>query len=152
VTFLSADPIALDPLVATVMSPERGGVAVFLGVVRREHAGRGVTALEYSAYEAMAEQECRAVVAEAEDRWAVAVGLRHRIGRLAVGEVAVAVVAAGGHRDEAFAACRWVIDEIKRRVPIWKKEFYEDGSIAWVDPTAPSDIRPAAAPIKEPTG
>jgi len=150
-SFLSMEPIALEPMIGTVTSPERGGVAVFLGVVRREHAGRGVTALEYSAYHAMAERECRAVVDDAEGRWPVAVALRHRVGHLAVGDVAVAVVAAGGHRDEAFAACRFVIDEVKRRVPIWKKEMYEDGSVGWVDPTDPAGIRPAR-PMEEPAG
>jgi len=73
-------------------------------------------------------------VAEAEARWPVRVALEHRIGGLEIGDVAVAVAAGGAHRDEAFAACRFVIEEVKRRVPIWKKEFYEDGAVQWVDP------------------
>jgi len=66
--------------------------------------------------------------------------VRHRTGRLEVGEIAVAIVAASAHRDDAFAACRWVIEEVKRRVPIWKQEFYADGSVAWVDPTVGSAV------------
>ena len=80
----------------------------------------------------MAEAECARIVAEAEAQWPVRVSLAHRIGALAIGEAAVAVAAGGAHRDEAFAACRFVIEEVKRRVPIWKKEFYADGSVEWV--------------------
>jgi molybdopterin synthase catalytic subunit len=129
-------PIELGPLLASVQSPERGGVAVFLGQVRNHHEGRGVVRLEYSAYEPMAEAECARILAEARSRWDAAVSLRHRIGALAVGDAAVAVVAASAHRESAFAACRYVIEEVKRRVPIWKREHYADGSLAWVDPTA----------------
>jgi molybdopterin synthase catalytic subunit len=134
--FLTPDPIELAPLAAAVQSPERGAIASFLGVVRNHHGDRGVARLHYSAYGLMAEAECERIVGEAESRWQVAVALRHRTGRLEVGETAVAIVAASAHRDEAFAACRWVIEEVKRRVPIWKQEFYADGSVAWVDPTS----------------
>lgn len=133
---LTRVPISVAALIAEVAAPARGGTAVFLGTVRDHHAGRLVQGLEYSAYEPMAEAEARAIVAQAEARWLVAVRLRHRLGALAVGEVAVAVVAAGGHRAEAFEACRFVIEEVKRRVPIWKRERYSDGTEAWVDPTA----------------
>ena len=88
--------------------------------------------LDYSAYGPMAEAECARIVAEAEARWPVAVALQHRIGALAIGDAAVAMVAAAAHRDEAFAACRYVIEEVKRRVPIWKREHYADGTVAWV--------------------
>jgi molybdopterin synthase catalytic subunit len=80
----------------------------------------------------MAEAECARIVAEAELRWQAAVALRHRLGPLAIGDVAVAVVAASAHRDEAFVACRHVIEELKRRVPIWKREYYADGTVSWV--------------------
>jgi len=134
--FITAEPIELAPLVSAVQAPDRGGVACFLGLVRDHHEGRGVLRLEYSAYEPMAEAECRRIVAEVETRWRVAVALRHRVGSLAIGDTAVAVAAASAHRDEAFAACRYVIEEAKRRVPIWKREFYADGTVAWVDHTA----------------
>ena len=147
--FLTPDPIELAPLLALVQSPERGAVACFLGVVRNHHRNRAVERLHYSAYGPMAEAECARIVAEAESRWQVAVGVRHRTGRLEVGEAAVAIVAGSAHRDEAFAACRWVIEEVKRRVPIWKQEFYADGSVAWVDPTATDAVPldPAPEPV-----
>jgi molybdopterin synthase catalytic subunit len=130
-------------LVAQVAGPDRGGIATFLGVVRDQHGGRRVIDLSYAAYEPMAEAVCAAIVGEAEIRWPVRVALRHRIGDLAIGDTAVAIAVGGGHRDEAFAACRYVIEELKRRVPIWKKERYADGTVAWVDPTAPGGVAPA---------
>lgn len=133
--FVTVQPIDLAPLAAAVQAPERGGLASFVGLVRNHHGGRVVLRLEYSAYESMAEAECGRIVAEAEQRWRVAVALQHRIGPLAIGDIAVAVAAAAAHRDDAFAACRYVIEEVKRRVPIWKREFYADGTVAWVDPT-----------------
>jgi molybdopterin synthase catalytic subunit len=101
-----------------------------------------VLRLEYSAYAPMAEAECGRIAAEAEGRWPVAVALRHRVGTLEVGDVAVAIAAGSAHRDAAFEACRYVIEEVKRRVPIWKREYYADGTIAWVDPTSAA-LQPA---------
>ncbi|HTC23671.1 MAG TPA: molybdenum cofactor biosynthesis protein MoaE [Gemmatimonadales bacterium] len=154
--FLTEQPLDLTPLVARVMSPERGGVACFLGVVRDHHDGRSVTRLEYSAYDAMAEAECERVVAEAEAKWDVRVALEHRTGRLEIGEVAVVIAAAAPHRDAAFMACRFVIEQVKRRVPIWKREYFLDGTSAWVAPrTAPQAVDRSAeaapdAPTPEP--
>jgi len=130
--YLTSSRLQLDLLVARVAAPSRGGVACFLGAVRDHHEGRKVARLEYSAYEPMAEAECARIVAEAETRWNCAVALAHRIGTLEIGETAVAIAAASAHRDEAFAACRYVIEEVKRRVPIWKQEFFADGSVEWV--------------------
>ena len=135
-SFLTNRPIDLAALHAAVRAPERGGVAAFVGLVRDHHQGRAVLRLDYSAYGPMAEAECARIVAEAETRWQVAVALQHRIGALTIGDAAVAVVAASAHRDEAFAACRFLIEEVKRRVPVWKREYYADGTVAWVDPTA----------------
>lgn len=135
-TFISDRPLDLARLLATVQSPERGGVCSFLGLVRDHHGARSVLKLDYSAYGPMAEAECGRIVAEAEARWPVAVALEHRVGSLAIGDGAVAVVAASAHRDAAFDACRYVIEEVKRRVPVWKREHYTDGAIAWVDPTS----------------
>jgi molybdopterin synthase catalytic subunit len=95
-----------------------------------------VLRLEYSAYEPMAEVEAGRIVAEAEVRWPVRVALLHRLGNLVVGDVAVAAAVGSAHRAQAFEACQYVIEEMKQRVPIWKKEFYTDGSESWVDPTA----------------
>lgn len=141
--FLTERPIDVELLIERVESDERGGVAVFLGTVRNHHAGREVERLEYSAYGPMAEAECARIVAEAEQEYGAAVAVEHRIGALGVGDVSVAIAAAAPHRDEAFAACRHVIDELKRRVPIWKREHYTDGSVAWVDPTAPGGLYPS---------
>ena len=134
-TFLSAAPIDLATLIARIESPAHGGVASFLGQVRNHHTGRTVRRLEYSSYGRMAEAECARIVAEAESQWSVRVALEHRVGALEIGDIAVAVAAAGAHRDEAFAACRFVIEEVKRRVPIWKKEFYADGAVEWIGST-----------------
>ena len=130
--FLSRLPLDLTALAARVEAPDRGAVTSFLGLVRDHHGGRSVTRLEYSAYEPMAEAECARIVGEAEARWPVRIALEHRIGALEIGEAAVAIAAAAAHREEAFAACRFTIEEVKRRVPIWKKEFYADGTVEWV--------------------
>jgi molybdopterin synthase catalytic subunit len=136
VAFLSTQPVDLESLHRSVQSPARGGVASFVGIVRDHHAGRRVVRLEYSAYGPMAEAECGRIVAHAESRWSVAVRLRHRVGALEVGDLALVVIAASAHREEAFAACRYVVEEVKRRVPVWKHEFYADGGVEWVDPSA----------------
>jgi len=141
--FLTERPIDIGSLVERVESDSRGGIAVFLGTVRNHHGGREVERLEYSAYGPMAESECARIVAEAERTYGAAVALEHRIGALGIGDVSVAVAAAAPHRDEAFAACRYTIDEMKRRVPIWKREYYADGTVAWVDPSAPGGIHPS---------
>lgn len=144
--FLAQTPIELASLLAAVSAPDRGGIATFLGVVRNHQDGRAVLRLEYSAYEPMAERESAAIVAEAQSRWPVKLALVHRLGRLILGDIAVAIAASAAHRGEAFDACRYTIEEVKRRVPIWKKEYYADGTIAWVDPARPSDSMIAAAP------
>lgn len=132
-TFLTTDVVDAAVLARRVSAPEHGAIATFIGSVRNNHRGRSVVRLTYTAYGAMAERECAAIVAEAEARWSVRVALRHRIGDLQVGDAAVVVAIGAGHRDEGFAACRWVIEEVKRRVPIWKHEFYADGTDAWVE-------------------
>jgi molybdopterin synthase catalytic subunit len=131
--YLTRSPILLNTLIAEVESPDRGGIATFLGTVRNHHQGREVRSLSYSAYDAMAESVCGEIVAEAAARWPVRVALQHRLGDLEIGDVAVAIAVAGGHRDEAFAACRYVIEELKRRVPIWKREMFADGTTEWVN-------------------
>jgi molybdopterin synthase catalytic subunit len=132
---LTDQPIRLDPLIDQVRAPDRGGIAIFLGLVRDHHQGRGVLGLDYSAYGEMAERETARIIAEAEGRGARVV-VQHRTGALTVGDTAVAVVAASAHRAEAFEACRYVIEELKKRVPVWKKELFVDGTVEWVDPTS----------------
>lgn len=134
--YLTTQPLDLGRLIVRVTAPARGGIVCFLGVVRDHHRGRAVTSLEYSAYEPMAEAECDRIVAEARARWEAEIAMEHRLGHLAIGDAAVAVAAAAPHRDAAFAACRYVIEELKRRVPIWKRERFADGTEDWVDPSA----------------
>ena len=111
-------------------------------MVRDLNRGRAVRALEYEAYEEMALAVMREIVAETKSRFPVtAVRLVHRLGRLAVGDPSVAVAVASPHRAEAFAACRFAIDTLKARVPIWKKEFYADGS-EWLDAPAAATLAP----------
>lgn len=144
--YLTREPLDLGGLVAAVTAADRGGVATFLGLVRNHQEGRAVLRLEYSSYEPMAAAESARIVAEAEARWPVRAAVMHRLGPLAIGDAAVAVAAASAHRGPAFEACRYVIEEVKRRLPIWKKEFYADGTVVWVDPTAPGGAlaRPTA--------
>ena len=130
--YLTSAPIELGPLVRQVHSAERGGIACFVGTVRDHQGERAVSSLDYSAYEAMAEAECARIVSEAEDRLGCSVALQHRIGSLQIGDVAVAIAVAAAHREEAFAGCRFVIEEVKRRVPIWKREHFADGTVEWV--------------------
>lgn len=113
---------------------------MFVGTVRDENRGRRVVRLEYEAYEQMALPLMEEIAAEATRRWPVsALRMVHRLGVLAIGDASVVVAVASPHRDEAFAACRYAIDTLKKTVPIWKKEFYADGS-AWLD-----DVPPAPA-------
>lgn len=149
---LTRAPIDLARLVDVVSAPDRGGVCTFLGLVRNHHGGRAVLRLEYSAYEPMAEAEAGRIIAEAEARWPVRVGLAHRLGDLSVGDTAVAVAVASAHRAESFEACRHVIEELKVRIPIWKKEHYADGSVVWVDPTAGRLSGPAAGTANQVSG
>lgn len=133
--YLTEREIDIDLLIERVESDARGAVVTFLGTVRNHHAGREVERLEYTAYAPMAEAMCDRIRHEAEERWDVAIALEHRLGDLGIGDVSVAIAAAAPHRDEAFTACRYVIEQLKTRVPIWKREHYADGTVEWVDPT-----------------
>jgi molybdopterin synthase catalytic subunit len=144
VSFLTSQPIDLTALATSITAPDRGALVTFTGLVRDHHAQRAVVSLGYSAYAPMAEKICGEIVAEAAARWPVQVTVAHRLGELAIGDTAVAVAVAASHRGVAFDACRWVIDELKSRVPIWKRERYTDGTEAWVDPTAPAGVVAAA--------
>jgi molybdopterin synthase catalytic subunit len=140
VSYLSTTPIEPAEIIQAISGASDGAVVTFVGAVRDHHAGRQVVALRYESYGPMAESESARISEEAESQFGARVAIRHRIGALIVGDVAVVVAAAAPHRDAAFAAARWTIDEVKRRVPIWKHEEYADGTTAWVDPTAPGGI------------
>ena len=135
-SFLTSQPIDPVRLAESIADPAYGAQVTFTGLVRDLHLGRRVVSLGYLAYAPMAERVCQELVDEARRRWDVHVALQHRVGNLVIGEVAVVIVAGAAHRGVAFDACQWSIDELKRRVPIWKRETYADGSTAWVDPTA----------------
>ena len=134
-SFLTSQSIDATAVAESVHNDSHGAVVTFAGIVRDHHAGRAVVALGYVAYDAMAEAVCAEIVAESAARWPVRIALQHRVGELVIGDTAIVVAAGAAHRAEAFAACSWVVDSVKRRVPIWKRERYADGSELWVDPT-----------------
>lgn len=128
---LTRDPLDITLLLTEVQSPERGGTCTFLGTVRKDN---GVIAIDYSAYETMALEEIERILGEARARWPEArVTLQHRLGVIPAGEASIAIAAAAPHRDAAFSTCRYVIEEVKKRLPIWKKEMYADGTAHWTD-------------------
>jgi molybdopterin synthase catalytic subunit len=128
---LARDPIDLPSLHATL--PRDGALSLFVGVVREQNGGRPVRYLEYEAYEEMALQVMEEIEAETRKRWPVSeVRMVHRLGRLDIGEASVAVAVSSPHRDQSFAACRYAIDTLKAKAPIWKKEFYTDGQ-EWLE-------------------
>ncbi len=133
--YLTRDPIAPSTLLAEVAAPHCGGTCLFLGTVRDGPADGGVTGIEYSAYEAMAVAEFDRILSEARKQWPDArLAVRHRLGLVPTEEASIGIAAAAPHRAEAFAASRYVIEEVKKRLPIWKKELRADGSATWVDP------------------
>jgi molybdopterin synthase catalytic subunit len=134
---LTTDPIDYHALTEQVRRPGCGGVVLFLGTVRDLTGGRVTAALDYEAYPAMAEKKMVEIEQDTRARWPVGgMGMVHRLGRLEVGEVSVAVAVSCPHRAEAFEACRHAIDRLKELVPIWKKENWADGSTEWVHPGA----------------
>ena len=129
---------ALDPaaLVAEASGSRHGAVVLFVGTVRDMNDGRPVEGIEYAAYGAMAEKELSRILGEAAERYPAAdIIVEHRTGQLALGEASVAIVVAHPHRGPAYEASRYVIEELKRRLPVWKREAYTDGTREWVDPT-----------------
>jgi molybdopterin synthase catalytic subunit len=130
----SQAPLTPDRYRAALADPAAGGYAAFEGWVRNHNEGHAVTRLEYEAFEALAIKEGERIVAEAVARFgALRAACVHRVGSLAIGDLAVWVGVSSRHRAEAFAACRYIIDEVKHRVPIWKKEHYDNGDSGWVN-------------------
>jgi molybdopterin synthase catalytic subunit len=118
-----------------LLAQQAGAYACFEGWVRDSNEGRSVLALTYTAYQVLAEAEGNRIIEEAKARFDIIDAASvHRIGRLELGELAVWVGVSAAHRDEAFAACRWIIDEVKSRTPIWKHEHYADGDAEWLHP------------------
>ena len=124
------EPLSVDSLVRAVLSDGDGAVVTFVGTVRDHHQGRSVTALEYEAYPEMAVEEMRRIGVEMISKWGLhGLAMRHRVGKLAVGEISVVIAVSAPHRQEAFSACSEALDMLKATVPVWKKEYYEDGSV-----------------------
>ena len=130
---ISEQPIDDRDLRLGLILPQAGAFVCFEGRVRDHNDGRVVVALEYEAYEALCRTEAQKIFREAGERFnAQEIKCVHRIGRLKVGDVAVWIGVASAHRDDSFRACRYVIDEVKARLPIWKKEYYQDGDSGWI--------------------
>jgi molybdopterin/thiamine biosynthesis adenylyltransferase/molybdopterin synthase catalytic subunit/rhodanese-related sulfurtransferase len=131
---LTEKPIDVELLKKELANPSAGGFASFEGWVRNYHEGNAVTSLEYEAYNELAEKEAELIISETKDKCDILdAHCTHRIGHLEIGELAVWIGVTAVHRDAAFKACRYIIDEIKSRLPIWKKEYYADGSAEWVN-------------------
>jgi molybdopterin synthase catalytic subunit len=129
---IHTEPLHIQSCIDWIMSPESGGIDVFIGTVRNATKGKTVLKLEFEAYAQMAINEMKKIAQQASDKWPVQkVLIHHRTGTLQVGEVPVVIAVSAAHRDAAFDACRYIIDILKQTVPIWKKEFFEDGEV-WV--------------------
>lgn len=135
--WITTEPVTADTVLAEVGAAGHGAVSVFLGLVRDHNDGRAVDGVGYSAYMQMAERTLAEIAAEAaalahSERVAVV----HRVGELSVGDASVAIAVSSAHRAEAFDACRYIIEEIKKRLPVWKQERYREGGSAWLAGTA----------------
>jgi len=127
-------PLPIEPLRAALQQPGCGGYVAFEGWVRDHNEGRRVLRLEYEAFGALACREGERILAEARERFGVErAWCAHRTGALGIGDIAVWVGVSAAHRGECFDACRYIIDEVKHRVPIWKKEYYDGGDSGWVN-------------------
>ena len=125
-------PIDLQELVDYVTDPEAGAIATFIGTTRNNNEGRRVIALDYEGYTEMAEKELARIGADAAKNWPICrMGILHRLGPVQIGEASVVIAVSSAHRDAAFAASRFAIEEIKKTVPIWKKEVFEGGEV-WI--------------------
>jgi len=145
---VTADPIDTVGVMDRVGGREDGAILLFVGVVRDHNDGRGVSGVGYEAYEEMAEKVLLAIATEASVRFGSGrVAVVHRVGELAIGEASVAIAVSGPHRAEAYEASRYVIEEIKSRVPVWKHERYSDGTSDWVAGQAP---RPVDGQVPQP--
>jgi len=145
VSYIVQDPIDLGRLAARVAAPDRGAISTFLGTVRAGPDDGPVVRIEYSAYESMLEDEFARIVAETEERWpGVAVAAVHRLGAVPLGEASIGIAVGAARRVAALDACRHVIEEAKRRLPVWKREVLADGSARWRDNAGGRE--PAAPP------
>jgi molybdopterin synthase catalytic subunit len=132
---VTQEPIQVQSVIARVTKSTCGAVVTFVGTVRNNSEGKRVLYLEYEAYPEMAKKKLQEIAAEIKGKWQLEeVAITHRLGRMEIGEITVVIAVSAAHRLPAFQACEYTIDRIKEIVPIWKKEFYEEGS-AWVEGT-----------------
>ena len=132
---ITSDEIELGDVIRAVEAEDAGAIVHFLGVVRNNTEGREVSYLEYEAYPPMAEKKMAEIAQEIHEKWGLnRVAMIHRVGRLEIGEVSVAVAVASPHRKEAFEACHYAMNRLKQIVPIWKREVWADGEEEWVKP------------------
>lgn len=150
-TGITDEAIRTDAVLDRVGADRDGAVLLFLGVVRDHNDGRAVEGMEYEAYREMAESVLEEIAGEVQERWKTdRIVVLHRVGSLEIGEASVAIAVSTPHRAEAYDASRYVIEEIKERLPVWKREHYEDGERQWVAGTRP---RPGSrAPQSSPAG
>ena len=144
--WIVTDPLELEPLLRETEDDASGALVVFYGTVRDENEGRPVQSMTYEAHVPLAEKALREIEQEALDKFGVRrCRIQHRIGHLELGEPSVLIVVRAGHRDEAYAASRYAIDEVKQRAPIWKEEHYADGDSRYLDgvPLKRKDETPA---------
>jgi molybdopterin synthase catalytic subunit len=129
---ITSEPINVQSCIDWVMTPQSGGIDVFIGTVRSDTKGKKVLRLEFEAYEQMALKEMKKIAEGAAGKWPLhSILIHHRTGVLQIGEIPVVIAVSAKHRDAAFAACKYAIDTLKQTVPIWKKEVFEDGEV-WV--------------------
>ena len=139
---VSDKPLNLQELIDYVTDPEAGAIVTFVGTTRNHNEGRRVISLDYEAYPEMAEKELARLGEEAKKRWNIhRMGIVHRIGPVKITESSVIIAVSAAHRDDAFQACRFAIEEIKRSVPIWKKEIFEGGEI-WIGTQSGQRLHP----------
>ena len=132
---ITSDEIELGDVIRAVETGDAGAIVHFLGVVRNNTEGREVSYLEYEAYPPMAEKKMAEIAQEIHEKWGLdRVAIIHRVGRLEIGEVSVAVAIASPHRKDAFEACHYAMNRLKQIVPIWKREVWTDGEEEWVKP------------------
>lgn len=149
---LTHDPIDTHALTEAVRSPQAGAVVLFLGTVREFTAGRQTVALDYEAYAEMAVRKMEELIARARTQWPIVhAAIVHRLGRMELGDVSVAVAVSTPHRHQAFDAGRFLIDQLKIVVPIWKKENWADGTTEWVHPGSPGIPIPGSSPTGAPS-
>ncbi len=128
-SYLIRKPIDLNVLMMEVADPKAGAIVTFLGIIRNHSEGKDVKYLEYEAHETMAEKMIDDLVKQAYEKWPVHhIALQHRLGRIELTEPSIAIYVSSSHRVDAYSASRFLIDEIKKKVPIWKKEYFTDGS------------------------